>query len=82
MSFDPARIAEMIDGEDFILAALQDAYQRGHLDYLRFSPAWDVTIARMIALSCVQKAAPVDGSGGAGETRSEAQGSTRRATAR
>jgi hypothetical protein len=44
--------------EEQILEGLRLAYNRGELDYLHFSPAWDVTIARMTALRALSEKTP------------------------
>ncbi|HYI40029.1 MAG TPA: hypothetical protein VE053_06895 [Allosphingosinicella sp.] len=69
--FDPSRIAEIHANEEIILAALTQAYDLNRLDYMHFSAAWDVTIARLGALSW-HLPSDSDQSGEAGQTAEQA----------
>lgn len=46
----------LIDGEELILRALSAAVDVGDLDYGRFSPAFDLTLARIISLKLARAA--------------------------
>ena len=46
-----SQIKALIAAEEFIQRALDDAYHRGRMSYLHFSPAWDATAARAAALT-------------------------------
>lgn len=52
---DPASIAASLTEaqavEERIMAALTDAYQRGEIEYLFYSAAYDTTVARAAAIS-------------------------------
>jgi hypothetical protein len=51
--FDPSRVEKLIEAERMVLDMLDDAYRRNKMHYLHFSPAWDVTQARIAAMSWV-----------------------------
>ena len=51
MQIEPERAALLSAAEEAILSALEDALARGRMDYMHFGPAYDVTMARIAALS-------------------------------
>lgn len=50
------RLLAMIEGEQFLLDALTEAYQSGAVHYAHFSPGWDVTAVRFSALQLALEA--------------------------
>lgn len=70
--FDPERVEDLFLGEALILEALDIAYHAGRLNYMHYSPARDVTCARMAALSW-HRPSDTDRSGEADETAQQAQ---------
>lgn len=46
-----AELSEALAVEEAVIAALTQAYHRGELPYMHFSPAYDVSTARASALS-------------------------------
>ena len=58
---DPARVAEMIAIEEAILEKLTEAYNCRALEYLHYSPAYDMTCCRLFALRLL---APCDSGSG------------------